>query len=304
MSDDDLSELILRASAYLDGELDAAEMARAEATPAVMAEVEQLRALQVSLRDVDPPTSQARERAIAAALAEFDAGSGVPAVADTRTEARPSPVVPFRPRPAYGRWLTVAAACVAVGVLGIVVSNGVGGGDDEAAGQIDDVDTAAFDAGTSARAEASIFADSAAAEESASTELATSATAAPAADAGSAEASAAASELTPGAPATTSATDQAAPAPTSTIVFDPDVALADVGQLMSAGAQLATLDRAGTLTTPETACDIAQFEALSIGLYDDGTGERSVLIAVDPATDQVAAFDDTSCELVAFTPLP
>ena len=61
VNDDDLSELILRASAYLDGELDAAETDRAEADPAVMAEVEQLRALQADVRRRSPTTVATRD---------------------------------------------------------------------------------------------------------------------------------------------------------------------------------------------------------------------------------------------------
>ena len=63
MNDDDTTDALLRASAYLDGELDPAETALAEADPAVMAEVEQLRGLQDELRQVDAPSATARDAA-------------------------------------------------------------------------------------------------------------------------------------------------------------------------------------------------------------------------------------------------
>ena len=53
-------EQYLLASAYLDGELTDDERRLAEADPAVMAEVEQLRALQAEIADVEPPTAAAQ----------------------------------------------------------------------------------------------------------------------------------------------------------------------------------------------------------------------------------------------------
>lgn len=119
------------ANAYLDGELTADERRIAEADPEVMTEVEQLRALQSELRDVPGPSADARESAISAAMAAFGAAG---ATADTDVpEPATSPVVPFRPRPAYAKYLGVAAAVVAVAGLGIIVSQAGLGGDDDSA---------------------------------------------------------------------------------------------------------------------------------------------------------------------------
>lgn len=116
------------ANAYLDGELADDERSIAEADPAVMAEVQVLRDLQAELRAVDAPTTAARESAIGAAMAQFTAPDAVVATPAAAT----APVVPFRPRPAYSRYLGVAAAVVAVGVLGVVIVNGgIGGGDND-----------------------------------------------------------------------------------------------------------------------------------------------------------------------------
>ena len=121
-------EQIFLANAYLDGELTADERRIAEADPEVMTEVEQLRALQTELRAVPPPSADARESAISAAMASFGSTATDESVSDHAPTA--APVVPFRPRPAYAKFLAVAAAVVAVAGLGIVVSQNSRGDDD------------------------------------------------------------------------------------------------------------------------------------------------------------------------------
>ena len=300
MNDDDLTELILRASAYLDGELDAAEIVRAEADPAVMAEVEQLRALQADVRFVDPPSDAARESAIAAALAEFDA---LHATA-VRPIGRPSPsAVPFRPRPAYTRWLTAAAAVVVVGLLGMVVANGLGGGDDESESAALDASATTFD--SSSRVVAEATAESAFVEESAAADAATAGSdvAIEAATAGteaaevfaSAEESASAAEFTP---ATTST---ASPFPP----FDAERPIGSELELGAAGTELLAREAAGTLgATPETRCELDPYDELSFGRYQVGDDVRDVLVAVDRTTLQTAAYDADTCEIVALSPAP
>ena len=118
---------IFLANAYLDGELTDEERALAEADPEVMAEVEELRALQELVRDVDPPTDLARRTAVAAAMAQFSATA---AGAVSRPPA-PAPI-PFRPRPSYAKYLAVAAGVLGVGVLGVAIANLDTGDDDSA----------------------------------------------------------------------------------------------------------------------------------------------------------------------------
>lgn len=311
MNDDDLSELILRASAYLDGELDAAEMARAEADPAVMAEVAALRELQDSVREVEPAADTVRESAIAAALAEFDALNAahvpVPPADDEPLHIHlpHAPVVPFRPRPAYARWLTAAAAVVAVGLLGVVVANGVGGGDDEEAAVSPQIDSAATIASSSrtAEAEGGVAQESATAEESAEAadsavaEIAAAPEAAPATTAAAADAAEESGDVF-------TATATAAPAFPS---FDPERPITSVGELAAVGAELLAGELAGTVVRDvETLCDPSPFAPYKRGLYDDltGSGPREVIIAIDVAAGQTGAFDADSCTLVAVTPLP
>ena len=124
-------EQIFLANAYLDGELTADERRIAEADPEVMTEVEQLRALQSAVRDAPAPSAEARESAISAAMAAFGAAGPTDLPADEPAPAT-APVVPFRPRPAYAKYLGIAAALVAVAGLGIVVAQS-GQGDDDAA---------------------------------------------------------------------------------------------------------------------------------------------------------------------------
>lgn len=124
------------ANAYLDGELTADERGIAEADPEVMAEVEQLRALQSAVRDAPTPSVEAREAAISAAMAVFGSTHPSDLPADEPVPAT-APVVPFRPRPAYAKYLGIAAALVAVAGLGIVVSQ-AGQGDDDATDSVAD----------------------------------------------------------------------------------------------------------------------------------------------------------------------
>jgi hypothetical protein len=123
-------EQFFLANAYLDGELTDEEREIAEHDPAVMAEVDELRALQRELRSVDPPSTDAREAGIAAAMAAFGAPDAPPAPTMT---SRPevAPVVPITRRPWFSRALTAAAAVVGLGVLAVVVTR-VPGGDDDA----------------------------------------------------------------------------------------------------------------------------------------------------------------------------
>jgi hypothetical protein len=123
MTDDQLR----LANAYLDGDVDDDERARAEADPEVMAEVARLRDVAARLRSLEPPDAARRERAIAAALA---AGS-----ADDTGDIGRGPVappVPMRPRRAWWAGAAVAAAVVVIVIGGIAVLRAnPGGGDDD-----------------------------------------------------------------------------------------------------------------------------------------------------------------------------
>lgn len=122
MTDDQL----LLASAYLDGRLDAAGVARAEADPEVMAEVERQRRVRELLRAVEPPDPHRRDQAITAALRAAEPAAPTPAA------VAPPPPVPLPRRPRRTWWgFAAAAAAVVVVAVGVVAALGGGGASDD-----------------------------------------------------------------------------------------------------------------------------------------------------------------------------
>lgn len=118
-SDDEL------ASAYLDGDVTAAERARVEGNPALLAQVERFRLVADALREPVNPDPARKEQAIAAALGVLD-GSVVPFPAGGRPLPPPA-VRPAGRRP--NRWLAVVAAAAIAAVVA-VASVALTGGDD------------------------------------------------------------------------------------------------------------------------------------------------------------------------------
>lgn len=152
----DLYELL---AAYIDGIATDDERARVEADPELVAEAARLRLLGTALRDQSPPRAAARESAIIAALAVFDAefvtpwpeladaGADAPTLAmsaaprpnlDPNSELPstaqdvplpppqpPAPVAQFEPRRRRISWnagLGIAAATLAVVGIGVVIA--------------------------------------------------------------------------------------------------------------------------------------------------------------------------------------
>jgi len=308
----------LLASAYLDGELTADQRALAEADPDVMSEVDNLLALRAQLRSIEPPSDSAREAAIGAAMDAFNsiaAARTVPPVdAVTRT-------VEFRRRPSYARYLGVAAALVAVGLLGLVVATGLRTGDDDESVAFD----AASDVGTEAPADepasepAAAPADEPAAP--AAAELDRAATEADLADdadsAGDTGNFDTADEMAVvgEAPAAESA-DQAAGEPasepadepaddginTARPVIDPDQPLSTPAELGSFGTYLVELETSGTLgPTPNTACPQQVILAETQYVFDGVPID--VLVAIDDRLRTVTAIDPDTCDALVVGPL-
>ena len=303
-------EQFFLANAYLDGELTDDERRIAEADPDVMSEVEQLRALQASVRDVTPPSDAARNAAITAAMAEFGRVAGP----TSKPAPASAPVVPYRPRPAYARYLAVAAAVVAVFGLGIVVSQAnIGGGDDDDAGApvadeaaeqtfeelaeadiAGDADTAATDAAEDTAEEA--------AEEGADGGV--TATAESAVDVGDEAADEMAAE-----PAADDASEEAAAEEPMTTVpaaarvavppsFDPDQPIREELELGVYGAYLLGLRDRGLLEpTPNTSCfgDYAILDTAPFRLDDVVTDE---FVAVDEFNGIVYAIAASDCSVL------
>lgn len=285
MNDEPTSDALSRASAYLDGELDATEIAAAEAEPAIMAEVALLRSLQAELRDVPGPSSQARDTALAAALAEFDTVRR-PAVA--RRDAR---------RPSYARWMAVAAAIAGVALLGAVITTagrGDDGGGDAAQSTVAEQSAVAFDANT---AEQSVAGGAPAPPQPATaqseTMLATEATEAPAA--------AGAGDRAPAAdPSQESAATTAATA-TSLAQFDPTTPIADELELRRIARELLSAWQSGARDEQRgTGCDgaVPDVVLLSDGLLIVDGADRAVLIAANPHTGDTFALDRGTCAVI------
>jgi hypothetical protein len=289
------------ANAYLDGELTDAERAIADADPTVMAAVEELRALQRTLRDVEPASDSTRDAAIAAAMAEFTRPTAVPA------DRPPAPApIPFRPRPAYAKYLAVAAGVLGVGMLGVAVANlDTGGGDDSA-------DTAAEEPASEPAAaseesrlteDADVFADEPTAEMA--TEMAADEPSMDMADEPADQPAEEPAEEPADEPA-----DEPASGPDegSGAGFGerPDLVADQVlttpEELGSFGTGLFEQQQTGAITTPNTACPIENVLGRAQYLGDSGTIVE-ILVAVDEPAEIVLAFEDGTCEFLLFGPL-
>ena len=127
MNDDDLPIRAELASAYLDGELDAAERARAAADPDTMAVADSFARVRETLGDVESVPDSIRTAALSAALAEFDARQRVTAAASAGIPAMATVTV------LRARWqrsqrvlggVAAAAVIALVGVAALNASNG------------------------------------------------------------------------------------------------------------------------------------------------------------------------------------
>jgi hypothetical protein len=282
-------EQFLLANAYLDGELTDEDVALAEADPEVMAEVEQLRALQNLMRDVDRPSDAARNAAIAAAMAQFTAGAAI------ATSGPPAPApIPFRPRPSYTRYLAVAAGILGVGLLGVAVANLDTGGDDDSA---DMAAAPASEEPADEPAASTEDADTFVADDTGdqiTSEMATEELAEEPASALADESAEDAAEQ----PAQEPATDWRAERPT----LEPGQPLTTPEELGSFGTDLLEEQQAGTLgATPNHACPVD--DVLGRAEYVVDGVVVPVLVAVDEPAGIALAVADGTCDPVAEGPL-
>ncbi len=111
------------ASAYLDAVASPSERAQVEASPELQAVVASFTAVRALVADVPTAAANNRDAALAAAFAEFDEPAQVSAAAD-------APIIPLS---AKRRWvrpvLSVAAAVLLVGAIGVAVKGGLSGDD-------------------------------------------------------------------------------------------------------------------------------------------------------------------------------
>ncbi len=171
MTDHEPTDDAVLASAYLDGELDAADVARVERDPALSAEVDLHRQIRALVADVDAPSIARREEHLAAALDAWDRLPAAPRTAD-RTPVgvagaitTPPPSLAERRAAGWNRRLLGAAAALVV-VLGagaaLQVFTQIDDEQDDTAGLADDaadtddvtVEVEAADGGDDAAADA------------------------------------------------------------------------------------------------------------------------------------------------------
>ena len=307
-------EQYLLANAYVDGELSADERALAETDPDVMSEVGILLSLQTRLRKVDPPSASARESALTAAMAVFPGVEARPAPPINAAVSNP---VPVRRRPAYARYLGLAAAVVGIGLLGAVLVTGLrSGADDDSASEVPaaeaeiladepaDEPAAATVAPSADRitesAEAESLAegesqldfdagDDAAADEGADNEVALS-------DSGPAEQAAEQPAAEPADGAMGDSGDFEQPA------FDPSQPLTGPSDLGAYGSYLLELQAAGELPpTPNTDCPQQVLLGQAQYVFDDIVVE--VYVVIDDQNRTVSAIDPNTCETLAVGPL-
>lgn len=141
MHDDDLHPDHELASAYLDGDVTEVQRAQVEASPELSALVATMRDVRSQLADVPPASVAAREAALAAMLAEFDAPStgadepATPAAAAVAVQpAAASNVVSLASRRRWPtRIMSAAAGLLVVGAVGVAVKGGLDGSSDSKA---------------------------------------------------------------------------------------------------------------------------------------------------------------------------
>ena len=313
------------ASAYLDGELTDEERRVAEADPAVMAEVEQLRALRAGIADVAPPSDSAREAAIGAAMAAFhdrlaEPSSPASAPVSSAESSRDAVVVPMWKRFASPQWLGGAAAALVL-VVGVgVVATRTGDDDDSldvasddatseiiAADDAGDEPADARDAEADRMAESEMadetFAASAADEAADDMDMATEMAEEPAEevaedDAGDDMADESVDDAASDADA--GVLDGPPPLDDPALHFEREVPIVGPRQLSAAASYLLAQRDDGELgPTPEYRCEF--YNVLGTALFDvDGNGDvREVLLEIDEAGRIVYAVERDRCLVVA-----
>ena len=159
MTEDDLTDELNPqhelASAYLDGVASQDDRAQVEASPELRTLVADFAAVRARLADVAPVSSAVRVSAFAAAFAEFDEP-------DLSRTAAGASVIPLSSKRSWARpLLSVAAALLLVGVVGIAAKGGFSGNNSKSSSASQD--SRAKGAAPSAATEAKITSDTMAA---------------------------------------------------------------------------------------------------------------------------------------------
>lgn len=133
------------ASAYLDGVASPDERAEVEASSELQALVASFTQVRAQVADVPTAGDDRREAAFAAAFAEFDS----PAAALPTEHARAAAVIPLSSKRRWARpVLSVAAAVLLVGVIGVAAKGGLSGDDKSSSSMDTNAKNASDDAAT------------------------------------------------------------------------------------------------------------------------------------------------------------
>ena len=308
------------ASSYLDDVVTPDERVRVETSPELLAEVERLRRVRAVVADTDAAPISMRERHLAAALDAWDnlpaserTGDGTPAAASS--VSAPTPLAGRRRRRSGSpRLLVAAAALVVVAGAGLVIGNGLGDSDDDEAS---DAGRVALDApaDSTAGGAAELPADDAgdaletgpmdAADETFDAEIQADG-----------ESSAADIALGP-----VDENDQPAPE------IDLEVLGSTADLVLFAGDYLASQERGDDAADAPAATDAPADEDVTFesadtiapafdtcGLVDvvvgpavwnpGGGGEQIVVVGIDQARDDIVAYVEDGCAVVARTDVP
>ena len=154
MTDDHPNPQHELASAYLDAAASPAERAQVEASPELLALVASFTTVRALVAYSPAAATDTREAALAAAFAEFDAPA-LEAAADDADAA----IIPLNAKRRWARPLvSIAAAVLLVGAIGVAASGGFSGDDSESAST--GVDSSAKVAAADAQTEAQMTSNS------------------------------------------------------------------------------------------------------------------------------------------------
>ena len=288
MSTEDLPQSAELASAYLDGELDGPTRAAAAADPDVVAAADSMARVRAALGEIGPVDPAAKTRAIAAALAEFDAlhstSAAVIVPAATTTAASTlAPVVALQPRRhRIYSIVTGVAAAVIIAVVAVAALNSNRGSDDLASSSATEVPALAA-------TESAPELKSAAADAGAATEAAPEATQAASAG-GVADSSSTTVAIIDSPEAFTQYAESLQVAATT--------AAAPAGTAAPAAAEPPTAPAPGGFAA--VPCLTSDQVVIGAIIYQ-GTSALAVRIE---ATGAVQAIDETDCRVLAEVPAP
>ena len=301
-------DLTLLASAYLDGQVDAAERARVEADPELLTEVDRLRTVRALIGDIDPSPISTREELLATALDAWDrlpaaerSGDATPQALDRSAAAAAASTITAprsladRRKATLNRRLLGAAAAIVLVLGGGIAAQIVTSGSDDGGDTVADVSEApeGDDGDAATDVETSEESDAASAELAPQADLAADATESTQLDTG----------INDAAPPAESEVEQLS-TPDQLAIFASDA----IGAPVAPEVPAATSAPIDDLISETESAILDQDLPLCLGAdYVVGPalyGEIPVVVAVDEGRDLALAYTPVSCQEIARARLP